>query len=314
MTTILLLILLCLVFSAFFSGSEMAFISANKLKFRSLADQGNPGARKVLRLQEKPQQLLTAILIGNNVVNATATALLAYGLETHYGVQSEWLVTAVMAPTLLIFGEMVPKDYCRFRSEGVLLKYANGLDLFVKLLRWPSVLILRAVDFLLAPLGSAFPKSIFVSEEEFRSLIEEGARSGALESHEKKIIDTILDFERVRLHTVMTPLDKVTKVELTARVADVKALVAKTHARMVLVYEEIPSIIVGVVYVFDLLFEEDEQQTLKSFLRAPVFLPAAISVEEAFLTLQKKRQSFAVVTDAKGEAVGVAPIEKLLAL
>jgi CBS domain containing-hemolysin-like protein len=83
---------------------------------------------------------------------------------------------------------------------------------------------------------------------------------------------------------------------------------------MVLVYEEIPSIIVGMIYVFDLLFEEDEKKGLKNYLRAPIFLPRSTSNEKAFLTLQEKRQSFALVTDMKREVIGAVPIERLLVL
>jgi len=83
---------------------------------------------------------------------------------------------------------------------------------------------------------------------------------------------------------------------------------------MVLVYEELPSIIVGMIYVFDILFEEDEKRGLKDYLRSPIFLPRSTSIEMAFLTLQEKRQSYAVVMDSRREVVGVAPIENLLVL
>lgn len=312
MTTIGLLLFLCLYFSAFFSGAEMAYISANKLKIRELAQAGDRLAQKALDLQQNPQQFLTAILIGNNVVHVAATSLLAYGLQRYYNIHNELIVTALLSPVMLIFGEMLPKDYCRIRSQSVLLKYADSLALFMKLIYWPCRLIMMTVDAVMIPFTGKVRKSIFVSEEEFRSLIEESTRSGVLAAHEKQIIDTILDFERIHLDSIMIPLEKVAKIDIHGTVGEVKAMAAKTKARMVLVYEDDPSIVVGMIYVFDLLFEEKDNQGLKNFLRSPIFLSSTASIETAFLTLQQKRQSYVVVTRAAGDVAGVVAIENLL--
>lgn len=314
MISLVLGLVVCLLAAAFFSGTEMAFTSANKLRFRSLADQKHPLAASVVKLHEMPQQFLISILIGSNLATVAATAIFAYGLEVYAGNHSEWVVTAIVTPLLLVFGGMVPKDYCRYRSEAVLLKYADTLHGIIRLFWIPSRLILKSIDALFHFFGATGHPSIFVSPEEFRSLVEESVRSGIVGHHEKRIIDTILDFEKVRLHVVMTPMDRVARVDLTAQVADVKALAVRTKAKVVLVYEEIPSIIVGIVHVFDLLFEENDKVGLKNYLRSPIFLPSSCSAEEAFLTLQKKRQSFSVVTDSRGNAIGIAPIERLLSL
>ena len=314
MTALALIFLTCLVLSAFFSGSEMAFVSSNKLKWREMADRGHSPAQKIVRLQEEAPTFLTAILIGNNIVNIAATAILTYELESRFGIKNEWVVTAVMAPLLIVFGEMVPKDYCRLRSQNFLLKYAGILHFFVALVRFPVWVILRGIDALLGSLGAKGDKSIFVSEKEFRSLIEESAKTGVLGDHEKKLIDTVLDFERIQVESVMTGLEKVPKAELTKTVGEVKEIARRTKTRMVLVYEEIPSIVVGMIYVFDLLFEPDDRQGLKNYLRSPIFLPRHTSIEKAFLTLQQKRQSFAVVTGRGGDVIGTVPIERLLVL
>jgi len=306
--------LLCLVFSAFFSGSEMAFVSLNRLKLRNQADAGDRAARKIMRLQDRPQQFLTSLLIGNNVVNIVATAIVTYWFHAYLMIENEWVVTAVAAPVLIIFGEMVPKDYCRMRSRSFLLQYSNALSFLSWLLWLPARIILKGVDLFLLPLESSHPKSIFVSEEEFRSLIEESTKSGVIMRHEKQLIDTILDFERKQIESVMIPLEKAPKLPLTATVEEVKKLARETGTRMILVYEEIPSLVVGMVYVFDVLFEEGEAHGLKNYLRSPVFLLRTTSVEKAFLTLQEKRQSFAVATDAAQEVIGVVPIERLLTL
>lgn len=315
MITLAIVFFLCISFSAFFSGAEMAFVSSNKLKLRELADAGSRGAQRILKLHQHPHRFMTTILIANNIVLVSATAIFTIWLNLKFGIENEWLVTAVMAPILIIFAEMVPKDYCRLRSHAFLLKYAGWLDALSSLFHYPTTIILTAVDAFLSPLGTkAAPKSIFVDEEEFRSVIEESVKAGIVAPHEKKLIDTILDFERIRVESVMIPVDKVPKVDITAKVGDVKALARRTQQKMVLVTEEIPTLVVGMIYVFDLLFEKDDDLGLKNYLRSPIFLPRNTSIEKAFLALQHKRQSFAVVTDAQGEVIGVVPIERMLAL
>lgn len=312
MGTIVVLILIFVFFSAFFSGTEMAFISSDKIKIRNWAEEGSDSAKKVAAMQEKPEAFLTSILIGNNVVHVLGTAILTYGFEVYFNIRSEWMVAAVMTPLLLIFGEMVPKDYSRLRSDSVMLKYCDILALILKLLKLPTKFILNMIHVILKPFGGTEEKSIFVSEEELRSLIEESTHAGVVESHEKQMIDAILDFEHTKTDSAMLPLDKVTKTDIHSTVGDIKQLASRTKSRMVLVYEEDPSIVVGMIYVFDILFEEDDKKGLGEFLRAPIFLAATSSLETSFLTLQQRRQSYAVVTDSEGEAIGVVPIEKLL--
>ena len=220
-------------------------------------------------------------MIGNNIVNISATVIVTCWLEKQFGIANEWIVTAIVAPILIVFGETVPKDYCRLKSQAFLLKYSRVLDLFVRVFRFPSEIIHRGITFLMGPLGTTVDRSIFVSEKEFRFLIEESVKTGVLDQHEKKLIDTILDFERIHVESVMTAVEKVPKVGITEHVSKVKEIARQTHSRMVLVYEEIPTLIVGMIYVFDLLFDAKDEDGLKNYLRSPIFLPKNTSIEKA---------------------------------
>lgn len=314
MTGLLIVFIICLVLSALFSAAEMAFVSSNEFKLRQLADSEHPQAKKILPLKENPQPFLISLLVGNNVVNITATALFTYALEAWFGLSNEWVVTGVLTPFMIVLCEMVPKDYGRMHGQHFLLQYADLMCFFYRIFYWPASMVLRLMHALMETFGIERGKNIFVSEKEFRLLIEESARTGVVEHHKKQLIDMILDFERIRVGAILTPLEQVQKLSIGSTIRDVKALARQTKAQMILVYEEIPSLIVGMVYVFDLLFEEDEEQRLKNFLRSPVFLPDDTSIEVAFLTLQQKRQSYAVVTDRQREVMGVVPIERLLAV
>lgn len=301
-----------LIASAFFSGWEMAFVSADKVKLRQLADCQDRRAQSVSVLYEKPQRLLISILIGNNVTHIAAITILAYLFKTYFHIENHWLVAAVMAPLMIVFGEMVPKDYCRIRANSFLMQNVFWLRFFSRVFYLPAVFFLKSANLLLPPVEAHSRRSIFVNEEEFRSLIEESVRSGVVSRYQKKMIDGILDFERISIASVMIPFENVSKAEITVTVGALKDLARETNTRMILIYEEDPSIVVGMIYVYDLLFETNDQMELKQFLRSPIFLPQGTSIESAFLTLQTKRQSYAVVMSADGDVVGAVPIERLL--
>ena len=310
--TILLGLVICLFFSAFFSAAEMAFLSTDRVKLRDQAER-DPKTKKLLRLYEDSREFLTSILVGNNIVNILAAVLLTIFLKTQFGIDNEWVITGVLAPLVIVFGETAPKGYGRFRAKGFLVDHAELILLAARIFKWPSQALLAASDLFLGGQNKN-PKNILVNEDEFRFLIEESVRSGVLEEHEKKLVERILDFERIPIERVLIPVSSVPQVELSGKVRDAKEKARKTGSKIVLVYEEIPSIIIGMIYVFDLLFETDEEKGLREYLRSPIFLPKETSLEKAFLTLQAKRQSFALVTDSRREVIGVIHIENLIAI
>jgi CBS domain containing-hemolysin-like protein len=309
---LLTLFLVSLAASAFFSVAEMAFVSANKLRLREMADAGDKRARFIMQLQQHPNYFLTAILIGNNAVNVAAISIATYIFKVYFGWNNEWAVMLVIAPVLIVFAEMTPKDYGRLNAIPFLMGQTFWLKGLKAVLYGPIVLFFKALNFFWPSFQQGVVRDIFVNEEEFRSLIEESAQRGIVGTQEQKLIHTILDFERIQVASVMIPVGKVPMVDIHSKIEDVKQLARRTQTRMMLVYEEIPSIVMGMVYVFDLLWEKETAQGLHDFLRAPIFIQEDTSLEKAFLTLQKKRQSYAVVTDRAGDIKGVVPIERLL--
>ncbi len=305
---------ICLILSAFFSATEMAFLSTDRVKLRDEAEQGNRRASRLLTLYRDSREFLTTILIGNNLVNVSAASILAFYLESRFSIQNEWVVTAILAPVLIVFSEIVPKGYGRLRARGHLFEYTPLILFFSKLFAEPSRWLLAAAKIFPGGGGEAKEKNIFVNEDEFRFLIEESVRHGVLEEHEKQLVERILDFERIPIERVLIPVEKVPRIELSEKVGRAKACARESGSKVMLVYEEIPNIVIGMIYVFDLLFEAQEEEGLRAYLRSPIFLPKETSLEKAFLTLQEKRQSFAVATDARGEVIGLVNIERLLAL
>ncbi len=311
---IFILIGLCFVLSAFFSASEMAFVSCNKLRLKRFLGEKKKGAALVDKFHRHPKGLLASLLLGNNLVNISVTVLAAYFLKSHFGIENEFLITLVVAPFLIIFAETVPKDYARQKADEVIYQWAPYVNFFYELFQPFSKVVLFLADNLLKLFGGYEKKSPFVTREEFHYLINESVKQGVIKEHEKRLIDTILNFERIRVEEVMIPLNRVSKIEITKKIGDLKEIARKTGASFVLVYEEIPSIIVGAIYVFDTLFELDESCVLAHFLRPPLFVSKDDSAEKSFLKLQENHQSFAVVLNEFKEVVGVVAIDNLLAL
>ena len=271
--TLLIALALTLFFSAFFSAAEMAFLSSDRVRLRDETERGDARSGRLLLLIEDSREFLTTVLIGNNLLNVLAAALLTAFLQTRFGIHNEWVVTAILAPVLVVICETVPKGYGRHRGPGFLMDNMNLTFFFWKLLVWPARILLAASELFLGRTGKGAKKNIFVNEDEFRFLIEESVRSGVLEEHEKKFVERILDFERIPIERVLTPIALVPQVELSGTVKEAKEKARKSGSKVIVVYEEIPSIVTGLIYVFDLLFESDEGKGLSQFLRSPIFLP-----------------------------------------
>lgn len=312
MIEMIVLFLLVFVLMAFFAGSEMAFVSSNKLKLKHLVDSGSRSAGIVYRFQRNPQRILTTILVGTNLAHVTATSLFTYAMRNYAGLTTEWLDTLILAPFIIIFAETVPKDWFRQKADQFIYKIAPVLLFFEKLFLPVSVVILALVDFLVGFMESRSKRNPFVTKAEFRSIVEESARGGVLGEHEKRLIDTILDLGTTSVQDVMVRLKEFPHLELSKKVSDAKALARQSKEPFILVYEEIPSIVVGVIYVFDILFEDDPETRLAPYLRSPLFVSQHDSVEKTIALLQSKHSSYAVVMNDEREVIGVVDIENLI--
>lgn len=311
--TIAVLILSFVLFG-FFAGSEMAYVSCNKLKLRHLADEGNQEAKAVMRFHAHPKRFLTTILIGTNLMHVTFASIATYILEHHFGIAQEWIVAAILTPLIVVFAETIPKDWFRQKADDFIYRFASILGLIDRFLGGVSNILVAMTDLLTLPANPAVKRNPFVTREEFHYIIEESAQGGVILEHEKQLIETILNLSSVRVEEVMVPLERFPKLRIESKVYDVKELARRTQADAILVYEEIPSLVVGLIHVFDTLFEPDEGQSLKNYLKAPIFISHDTSSEKALFLLQSKRASYAAVTNPNHEVIGVVNVENLIRL
>ncbi|PWB49394.1 MAG: hypothetical protein C3F06_14700 [Candidatus Methanoperedenaceae archaeon] len=197
------------VLSAFFSGSETALISVHKIRIRHLADSGNNNASILIKLLENPEELLTAILIGDNIVNITASVFAADAALWFFGSSGIAIAMGVMTLLILVFSEVFPKTLASRHSESISLLIAKPISLVIYILK-PIIWILTTfINFLIVlPGGKDRVKHPFVTEEIIKMMLRVGEKEGTIERHEREIIHKVFEFSDKKANEVMTPKEK----------------------------------------------------------------------------------------------------------
>ena len=313
---ILLLIFagICLSLSSFFSGIETAVISSNKLRLRHLADRGDMRAHRLLRLMEYPDRIVTTLVVGNNLMNVTVSSLVTVLCLHWFGVSSEWLAALFITPVILVFGELIPKIYCRYRPDRVLVISEVPLRWATRLLSGIVWMIRYLSDVLLAVFGipAASPQKVKVTKEELKYLLQEESTQGTLQSQERSIIARIFQFSELRVAEVMVPLAKATLLSAQATVRDVKDTLVKTGYSRYPVYDGQRNNIIGIIHVLDALFETDESVPIRPFLRPAHFIHLETPASTALVILQSRKQPMTIVVSRSRGPEGIVTIEDLL--
>lgn len=188
------IISILIVFSAFFSGSETALISVNKIRIRHLADTGNKNASILIGLLENPEQFLTAILIGNNIVNISASVLAADAALHTFGDSGIAIATAVMTLFILVFGEVFPKTLASRHAESISLHVARPIRTVIFILNPIIWVLTESINFLIVVLGGKERvQHPFVTEEKIKMMLRVGEKEGTIEKHEREIIHNVFE-------------------------------------------------------------------------------------------------------------------------
>lgn len=299
----------------FFAGIEMAFVSCNKLQIRHSAEKGDAAAKIIDAMQERPQLFLASVLLYQNVSHVMLSSSFAYVFEEIFHMENPLLDTAFLAPLIVIFAEMVPKEYCRRRANEWIRRTAHFLDIcfkattpFVDYLIGLSNRVIQHIE------QGQTQHSAFVTRSELLALIHESAKKGIVLDHERRLIDKIFEFEHRPVSEIMEPLSAVSRISIDDSVKNLKDLArkSKSDAFWANVYENDANNIVGIILLFDVLFEDNENASIRPFTRKSLFIRSTASNEEAFLLLQSRRQTKAIVIDKSNRAVGVITIGGLI--
>lgn len=313
---ILVFLVVCIAFSAFFSGSEIALSSLGKITLKRLGRENPRKKHHFELLLSNPSRWLVTILIGNNLANIAAASLATILAQQWIkGTQGKivGIVTGVMTFIILLFGEITPKRYCREHAEKVSLKVIGPIFFLSRILS-PVV---KALTFLTqgilgASLEKSFPKPI--TEKEIHTLIDIGQEEGALEEREEELAHSALEFDETRVKEIMTPRTKMIAISQEASLKELAKLIDEAGYSRIPVYQGRVDNIVGVAYAKDLLSITDKWDRLKvkDIIHPPIFVPYTTKLSEILHQLQREKTHLAIVVDEYGGVAGIITIEDLL--
>ena len=309
----LILIVCCIVGSAFFSGAETAIISASRIKIRHLAKQGNKNAVKLQGFLEKPEPVLSAALVGTNIFVVLSSILAAsFAISLLNGQENLGmaLATAVMTPVMLIFGETLPKTLFYEHANWIALRIVPIMTFFRVVfhpLAWVCSLPARAI-FLVAAAGN-HKKNPFVTREELKLLIMDG--QGDLNVDEQRMIDHLFRFSETVARSIMVPLDRVIAIDVRGTVADAALRIRESGHSRILLYDGELERVVGHVAVQDVVGVKGDLP-LSGLRRPVIFVPENKGISELLLHLNQVGHHMALVVNRHRRVSGLVTLEDIV--
>jgi magnesium and cobalt exporter, CNNM family len=303
----------CLAATMFFSVAEMAFIAANRLRLRHLAEEGNATAAQYLESFRRPERLLSAAMMGVTIAHIVAGSAVTFALLPRLGGWA-WLVAAgTVTPVMLVFGEIIPKAVAREWATRLILKIYHPLAWGARLLA-PFVALANAiVTAVLRALGGPRADTRqFVSREELKALLQLEPGEASVSTQEAEMIDKIFDLGDTTVREVMVPLVDAVMLPDTASVADAIALIRQRGFSRLPVYSRRETNVVGVITSMDLLARGGQARGLAEIMRPPTFVPETKRIDDLLREMQKSRNQLAVVVDEYGGATGIVTLEDIV--
>lgn len=309
---IAIIILLCL--SAFFSSSETALTTVNQIRMRTLADNGDKRAARVLHVTGNPGKMLSAILIGNNIVNLSASSI-STSLAIHlFGNTGAGIATGILTFLILIFGEVTPKTMATIKADSMSLTVAAPIGLLMKILT-PVIFIINKLS-----LGLMFLLHVNIkdaqkkmTEEELRTIVDVSQENGVIEHEERDMIHNLFDFGDAEAKEIMVPRIDMTFVQADATYQEVLNIFRQDMFTRLPVYEDSTDNVIGIINMKDFLLQNDTPEfSVRNLLREPYFTYEHKNTADLFLEMRKSSISLAIVLDEYGVTAGLITLEDLL--
>lgn len=309
---IAIIILLCL--SAFFSSSETALTTVNQIRMRTLADNGDKRAARVLHVTGNPGKMLSAILIGNNIVNLSASSI-STSLAIHlFGNTGAGIATGILTFLILIFGEVTPKTMATIKADSMSLTAAAPIGFLMKILT-PVIFIINKLS-----LGLMFLLHVNIkdaqkkmTEEELRTIVDVSQENGVIEHEERDMIHNLFDFGDAEAKEIMVPRIDMTFVQTDATYQEVLDIFRQDMFTRLPVYEDSTDNVIGIINMKDFLLQNDTPEfSVRNLLREPYFTYEHKNTADLFLEMRKSSISLAIVLDEYGVTAGLITLEDLL--
>ena len=319
----ILILVLLLLLSAFFSSAETALTTVNKIRMRALAEEKNKAAKRVLKLIEDPTKMLSAVLICNNIVNLSASSLstsYAFRICQRMGFSGSTslgagIATGILTILILIFGEITPKNLATRNAEKISLVYSSTI-LFLTNLLTPVIFIVNKIShfFLWLLRVDTSKKVSSITEDELRTFVEVSHEEGVIESEERQMITNIVDFGDSLAKDVMIPRMDIAMVEANITYEDLLKEFTKNKYARLPVYEDTIDNIIGIINLKDFVFYTGDKETLdiRTLMREAHMTYEYKNVAELFMEMQKESIPLTIVLDEYGALAGLITIEDLI--
>lgn len=312
----LVVLIVLLLLSAFFSSSETALTTVSKIKLKTLADEGNKSASKVLLVTENPGKLLSTILIGNNIVNISASALATTFTTNTFG--SKWLgvSTGIITILVLIFGEITPKTMAAQSALKISLMFVHPIKFLMFILTPVIWLLDRITGLIFTILRVDTSAKNTMTESELRAVVEVSHEDGVIEPEEKFMISNVVDFGDALSKDVMIPRADIVCADITSTYEELVNIFRTEKFSRIPIYEDSKDSIVGLLYLKDLFFYSQTHDMthfdLKSILRQPIFVYEYQKTSQIFADMKTSSVTMAVVLDEYGATSGIITMEDLI--
>ncbi len=311
---IILIILLAL--SAFFSSAETALMTVNKMRMRYLSDNGNKRAKMVLDITENhTSKMLSAILIGNNIVNLSASSLSAT-IAYDFGGYMVSIATGILTFAVLVFGEITPKNFATIHADSVALLYIPVIRIFMTVMT-PVIFIInlfaRAILFILRVDPNA--KNNTMTEDELRTIVDVSHEDGVIESEEKEMIYNVFDLGDAKAKDVMVPRVQITFADVNSTYEELIEIFREDKFTRLPIYENTTDNVIGTINMKDLLlFDNDKINSfhVRDILREAYFTYEYKSISELLVEMRDASFNIAIVLDEYGETAGLITLEDIL--
>lgn len=310
----LIVLLLLLFLSAFFSSAETAMTTVNKIRMRTLAEEGNKRAKTLLHITENSGKMLSAILIGNNIVNLSAASLtttLAYSLGGSFVAIASGILTLL----ILLFGEITPKTMATIHAEKISLAYAPIVSIFMKLMT-PLIAIVNGMAMGILTLLRVDPnaKRTLMTENELRTIVDVSHEEGVIESEEKEMIYNVFDLGDAKAKDVMVPRVHVSFADVESTYDELIAIFREDKFTRLPVFEETTDQVIGTINMKDLLLYDTNKHDfhVRDILREAYFTYEYKNTAELLIEMRQASFNIAIVLDEYGETAGLITLEDLL--
>lgn len=310
----ILIVIGLLALSAFFSSSETAMMSVNKIRVRNLAEAGLTKAQILSKILDNQPKMLSAILIGNNIVNISASSLMTIVVTHAFGDKYVGLATGLLTLLVLIFGEITPKTSATLYSETMALRFAKPIYFIMQVLT-PVIFIVDKLSLGVLLLLHIDPnkKQEAITEDELRTIVEVSHEEGVIESDEKKMIYNVFDFGDSVAKDIMVPRIDMTFIDVNAAYEEVIEVFRQEKYTRYPVYEDTTDNVIGIINIKDLLLIEHEKKfCLRDYLREPLYTYEFKKTAELMVELRKTQNNIAIVLDEYGATAGLITLEDML--